>query len=156
MVIVLKAGTSDQEIDDVARQIRAMGYNPHMIRGELRTIIGAVGDDRGKDRLRSLEALDCVESVMPILQPFKLASREVKPFPTIINVNGVAIGGKRLVVMAGPCSVESREQMLLVAERAKAAGASILRGGAYKPRTSPYSFQGLEEEGLKLLAEARK
>src|SRR3990172_4174721 len=124
--------------------------------GELGTIIGEVGDDRGKDRLRSLEALDCVESVMPILQPFKLASREVKPFPTIINVNGVAIGGKRLVVMAGPCSVESRERMLLVAERAKAAGASILRGGAYKPRTSPYSFQGLEEEGLKLLAEARK
>src|SRR3972149_9443778 len=98
MVIVLKAGTSDREIDDVARQIQAMGYKPHMIRGELRTIIGAVGDDRGKDRLRSLEALDCVESVMPILQPFKLASREVKPFPTVIEGNGVAIGGQQLVV----------------------------------------------------------
>ena len=156
MVIVLKAGTPDREIDEVARQVRAMGYAPHMIRGELRTIIGAVGDDRGKDRLRSLEALECVESVMPILQPFKLASREVKPFPTVVEVNGVAIGGEKIVVMAGPCSVESREQLLAVAEQAKRAGATILRGGAYKPRTSPYSFQGLEEEGLKLLAEARK
>lgn len=156
MIIVLKAGTADAEIENVMQRIQAMGYRPHAIRGELRTVIGAVGDDRGKERLRSLEALDCVETVTPILQPFKLASREVRSDATQIHVAGVTIGGKRLVVMAGPCSVESREQVLEVAAKVKAAGAGVLRGGAFKPRTSPYAFQGLEEEGLKLLAEAKR
>ena len=156
MIIVLRSGSSDAEVDDVCRRIQAMGYRPHTIRGELRTVIGAVGDDRGKDRLRALEALECVETVTPILQPFKLASREVKSETTRIRVDGVTIGGERLVVMAGPCSVESREQVLEVAGKVKAAGAAVLRGGAFKPRTSPYAFQGLEEEGLKLLAEAKR
>jgi 3-deoxy-7-phosphoheptulonate synthase len=156
MIIVLKSGSTDREIDDVCHRIRAMGYTPHTIRGELRTVIGAVGDDRGKERLRALESLECVESVTPILQPFKLASREVRPEPTEIRVGDVVIGGRRVVVMAGPCSVESREQVLDVAARVKAAGAAVLRGGAFKPRTSPYSFQGLEEEGLKYLAEAKR
>jgi 3-deoxy-7-phosphoheptulonate synthase len=133
-----------------------MGYRAHTIRGELRTVIGAVGDDRGKERLKSLESLECVETVQPILQPFKLASREVRQEPTIVPVNGLRIGGKAIVVMAGPCSVESREQVLDVAKQVKAGGARILRGGAFKPRTSPYSFQGLEEEGLKYLAEAKR
>jgi len=164
MIIVLKSGATDAEVEDVCRRIRAMGYNPHTIRGELRTVVGAVGDDRGKDRLRSLESLEFVESVTPILQPFKLASREVRSEPTRIRVlpagvpsaAPVEIGGERVVVMAGPCSVESRDQVLEVAVKVKAAGATVLRGGAFKPRTSPYAFQGLEAEGLKYLAEARR
>jgi 3-deoxy-7-phosphoheptulonate synthase len=156
MIIVLKAGSTDAEIDDVCRRIERMGYQPHTIRGELRTVIGAVGDDRGKERLKSLESLEYVETVQPILQPFKLASREVRHEPTVVPVNGVRIGGKAIVVMAGPCSVESREQVLEVARKVKAGGATILRGGAFKPRTSPYAFQGLEEEGLKYLAEAKR
>src|SRR5947209_8633785 len=156
MIIVLKSGASDGEIADVERRITAMGYRPHTIRGQLRTVIGAIGDDRGKERLRSLESLESVESVTPILQPFKLASREVRTANSVVRVGDVAIGGPKVVVMAGPCSVESREQILQVAARVKAAGATVLRGGAFKPRTSPYAFQGLEEGGLKLLAEARR
>jgi 3-deoxy-7-phosphoheptulonate synthase len=156
MIIVLKLGASDGEIEEVARRVRALGYSPHVIRGEVRTVIGAVGDERGKEDLLSLENLECVEAVQRILQPFKLASREVKQEPTVVRVNGVAIGGTKLAVMAGPCSVESREQVFEVAYKVKAAGASILRGGAFKPRTSPYAFQGLEAEGLKLLAEAKR
>ena len=156
MIIVLRAGASEEEVEDVCRRIVAMGYAAHTIRGTLRTVVGAIGDDRGKERLRALESLECVETVQPILQPFKLASREVRAEPTVVPVNGERIGGKAIVVMAGPCSVESRLQLLETAERVKAAGAHILRGGAFKPRTSPYAFQGLEDEGLKLLAEARR
>ncbi len=156
MIVVLKAGTSEEDIEEVARRIRDLGYTPHMIRGALRTVIGAVGDERGKEDLVSLQNLECVEAVQRILQPFKLASREIKPEPTLVRVDGVVIGGPRVVVMAGPCSVESREQVLEVAVRVKAAGASLLRGGAFKPRTSPYAFQGLEETGLEYLAEARR
>jgi 3-deoxy-7-phosphoheptulonate synthase len=156
MIIVLKSGTSEDDVNAVCHRIEAMGYRAHTIRGELRTVIGAIGDDRVKERLRALESLECVEVVTPILQPFKLASREVKREPTIVPVPGIAIGGERICVMAGPCSVESREQVLDVAMRVKAAGATVLRGGAFKPRTSPYAFQGLEEEGLKYLAEAKR
>jgi 3-deoxy-7-phosphoheptulonate synthase len=156
MIIVLRSGSTDTEVEEVCQRIVAMGYKPHTIRGEVRTVIGAVGDDRGKERLRALESLECVESVTPILQPFKLASREVRRADTTVQVGPVAIGGRRLAVMAGPCSVESRAQVLEVAAKVKAAGANVLRGGAFKPRTSPYSFQGLEEEGLKLLDEARR
>ncbi len=157
MIIVLKLHTPAEDITDVERRIIAMGYRPHTIRGELRTVIGAVGDDRGKERLRALESLECVESVTPILQPFKLASREVRAGNSTVRVGAdVVVGGDRIVVMAGPCSVESREQVLEVATKVKAAGATVLRGGAFKPRTSPYAFQGLEEEGLKLLDEARR
>ena len=156
MIIVLKSGASEADIEEVARRIRVLGYTPHMIRGELRTVIGAVGDERGKEDLVSLQNLECVEAVQRIVQPFKLASREIRAEPSIVRVDGVAIGGQRVVVMAGPCSVESRDQVLEVATKVKAAGATILRGGAFKPRTSPYAFQGLEEEGLKLLAEAKR
>jgi len=156
MIIVLKSAVSDEQVTDVERRIVAMGYRPHTIRGQLRTVIGAIGDDRGKERLRALESLEVVESVTPILQPFKLASREVHQANSVVRVGDAAIGGTKIVVMAGPCSVESREQVLEVAARVKAAGAAVLRGGAFKPRTSPYAFQGLEEEGLKLLAEARR
>jgi 3-deoxy-7-phosphoheptulonate synthase len=156
MIIVLKSGASEADVADVERRIRAMGYTPHTIHGELRNVIGAIGDDRGKERLRALESLESVESVTPILQPFKLASREVKHGNTQVRVGNAVVGGREIVVMAGPCSVESRFQVLDVAQRVKAAGARVLRGGAFKPRTSPYAFQGLEEEGLKLLAEARR
>jgi len=156
MIIVLKSGTTGAEVEDVCRRITAMGYSPHTIRGTLRTVIGAVGDDRGKDALRSLESLECVESVTPILKPYKLASREIREESTQVRVGDVTIGGRSIVVMAGPCSVESRLQLLEAAEHVKAAGAQILRGGAFKPRTSPYAFQGLEDEGLKLLDEAKR
>ncbi len=156
MIIVLKSGVGDAEIDDICRRVSEMGYAPHVIRGEFKTIVAAVGEERGRPDLRLLEAVETVESVMPVQQPFKLASREVRDEPSEVLVNGVAIGGKAVVVMAGPCSVESESQVLEVADAVKAAGARILRGGAYKPRTSPYAFQGLKEQGLKYLAEARK
>jgi 3-deoxy-7-phosphoheptulonate synthase len=156
MIIVLRPGTGETDIEDVCRRIESLGLRAHVSRGEQRTIIGAIGDDRFKTRVQALEALECVESLVPILQPFKLASREVRPTETVVRVDGVEIGGPRLAVMAGPCSVESREQLRTVADSVKMAGAHILRGGAFKPRSSPYAFQGLEEEGLQLLAEVRK
>src|SRR5256886_3098431 len=156
MIIVLKAGSSDAEVEDVCRRIERMGYRAHTIRGEAQTVIGALGGGRGKARPKSLESIEWVEAVQPILQPCKRASREVRREATVISVDGVGIGGTEIVVMAGPCSVESREQVFEVAAKVKAAGARILRGGAFKPRTSPYSFQGLEEEGLKYLAEAKR
>ncbi|MBI3626116.1 MAG: 3-deoxy-7-phosphoheptulonate synthase [Candidatus Rokubacteria bacterium] len=156
MIIVLKSGVTDAEVDAVCRRVAELGYQPHTIRGEFKTVIGAVGEERGKADLRILEAMEVVERVVPIQQPFKLASKEIKPELSEVRVHGVPIGGPRVVVMAGPCSVESASQVLEVAEAVKAAGASILRGGAYKPRTSPYAFQGLKEQGLKYLAEARK
>ena len=156
MIIVMKPGSADADIEEVSRRVRDLGFKTHLSRGEVRTIVGVVGDDRGKEQLLALQSLECVESVVRILQPFKLASREAHAGDTQFPVHGVPVGGKQIVVIAGPCSVESREQLMEVATKAKAAGATFLRGGAFKPRTSPYAFQGLEEEGLKLLAEARK
>src|SRR2546428_9671216 len=145
MIIVLKSGASDAEVEDVCHRITAMGYSPHTIRGALRTVIGAVGDDRGKDALRSLESLECVESVTPILKPYKLASREIREESTQVRVGDVTIGGRSIVVMAGPGSVESRLPLLQAAEHVKAAGAQILRGGAVQPRPSPHAFHGLQD-----------
>ncbi len=156
MIIVMKRGATEDEIQGTVARINELGYKEHLIRGVERTVIGAVGDERGKYMLESLVTLAGVESVTPILKPYKLASRESRPEPTTINVDGVVFGGERLVVIGGPCSVESREQIIDSAMAVKAAGGHILRGGAYKPRTSPYSFQGMAEEGLKLLAEARE
>jgi 3-deoxy-7-phosphoheptulonate synthase len=156
MIIILKSGIGDAAIDDVCRRVTEMGYAPHIIRGEFKTIVAAVGEERGRPDLRLLEAVETVESVMPVQQPFKLASREVRPEPSEVRVNGISIGGKAIVVMAGPCSVESEAQVQEVADAVKAGGAKILRGGAFKPRTSPYAFQGLKEQGLKYLADARK
>ena len=156
MIIVMKRGATEDEIQGAVARINELGYKEHLIRGVERTVIGAVGDERGKYMLESLVTLAGVESVTPILKPYKLASRESRPEPTTISVDGVVFGGERLVVIGGPCSVESREQIIGSAMAVKAAGGHILRGGAYKPRTSPYSFQGMAEEGLKLLAEARE
>jgi len=154
MIIVMRQGAQKKELNEVLKRIRKLGYKTHIIHGVERDVIGAVGDERGKARLQSLESLPGVEKVVPILKPYKLASREIHPEPTVVTAEGVQIGGTAFAVIAGPCSVESREQIFATAEAVKAAGASILRGGAFKPRTSPYSFQGLEEEGLKILAEA--
>ncbi len=156
MIIVMQAGAPEEQLQDVLRRVEELGYRPHLIRGTNRNVVGAVGDERGKGKLQSLEALPGVESVVPILQPFKLASREFRPQKTIIKVGDIEIGAERLAIMAGPCAVESEAQILETAQSVKAAGATVLRGGAFKPRTSPYSFQGLGEEGLKLLARARE
>ena len=156
MIIVMKAGAVKKDKDEVLKRIRELGYKPHVIHGSTRDVIGAVGDERGKAVLQSLESLHGVENVVPILQPYKLASKEVKKESSLVRISAdVAIGGKRVIMMAGPCSVENERQIIESAEAVKKAGAHILRGGAFKPRTSPYSFQGLEEEGLKLLAKAR-
>ena len=152
----MKSGAAEKDLDHVIEVIEELGYKAHLIRGVERTVIGAVGDERGKARLESLRTLAGVDNVVPILKPFKLVSRELKQDDTEIDVGGVVLGGREIQIMAGPCSVESREQILEIADVVKEGGAKILRGGAYKPRTSPYSFQGLEEEGLKLLAEARE
>jgi 3-deoxy-7-phosphoheptulonate synthase len=156
MIIVLESGATDGHIAAVVARVKASGLNTHISVGVARTVIGVVGDDRTKEMLReSLEGMPGVERVVAILQPFKLVSREFQPEDTVVRVRGEAIGSTKVAVIAGPCSVESRDQILATAAAVKAAGAGFLRGGAFKPRTSPYSFQGLEEEGLQLLAEAR-
>jgi len=153
MIIVMKTDSNLKETGNVLKKIELLGFKPHLSTGARKTIIGVVGNGKKIDPEVFL-VLPGVESVVPILHPFKLASREFKSESSVIHVNGVSIGGNEVVVMAGPCSVENRAQMLLSAEMVAKAGAKILRGGAYKPRTSPYSFQGLGEEGLKLLKEA--
>jgi len=153
MIIVMKTDSNLKDTGNVLKKIELLGFKPHLSTGARKTIIGVVGNGKKIDPEVFL-VLPGVESVVPILHPFKLASREFKNESSVIHVNGVSIGGKEVVVMAGPCSVENRAQMLLSAETVAKAGAKILRGGAYKPRTSPYSFQGLGEEGLKLLKEA--
>ena len=157
MIIVMKAGAAKKDRDEVLKRIKALGYRPHVIHGSTRDVIGAIGDERGKEVLQKVESMHGVENVVPILEPYKLASKEVKKEVSVVPINeNLAIGGDRLIVMAGPCSVESEQQIIESAEAVKKAGAQMLRGGAYKPRTSPYSFQGMEEEGLKLLAKARE
>jgi len=155
MIVVMKAGATEQEISAVIDRIEELGFKPHISQGVERCVIGCIGDERGKPRLQSLEAMAGVENVVPILKPYKLSSRQVKATPTVVNIDGVQVGTGRVVVAAGPCSVESREQLLESARAVKAGGARLMRGGAFKPRTSPYSFQGLGKEGLELLAEAK-
>lgn len=158
MIIVMKPEASDQEVEAVENKIRHEGYAPHEIVGVERKVIGAVGPEgSNKEHLMEvLAAMPGVENVIPILKPYKLAGREIKQTNSVFTVDGVSIGGETIALMAGPCSVESREQLTVTARAVKEAGANFLRGGAFKPRTSPYSFQGLEEEGLKLLKEAKE
>ncbi|MDR3564583.1 MAG: 3-deoxy-7-phosphoheptulonate synthase [Negativicutes bacterium] len=155
MVIVMKAGASDEEVRRVADRIEAAGLKTSIVPGQPRPLIGVIGDKRMIATL-PVEVLEGVEKVLPVTDSYKLASRQFRPAPTVIDVGGVKIGGGELVVMAGPCAVESREQLLEAATIARDGGAQFLRGGAYKPRTSPYSFQGLEQQGLEFLAEARE
>jgi 3-deoxy-7-phosphoheptulonate synthase len=153
MIVNMSDGATEQEIEHVIERIREAGYQPHVTRGTQRTIVAAVGSGR-RHEIEALAVAPGVDTVVPIAQPFKLVSKQVKPHRTIVNVGGVEIGGDKVVVIAGPCSVESREQLMSTAHAVKKAGASLLRGGAYKPRTSPYDFQGLGEEALKILREA--
>jgi 3-deoxy-7-phosphoheptulonate synthase len=156
MIVVMEQRATREQINEIVRKIQEAGLSSHISAGVERTIIGVVGDSHTKELLRqSLEASAGVERVVLILQPFKLVGREFRPHDTIVDVGGVRIGDGSVAVMAGPCSVESRDQIMQTARAVKAAGAVMLRGGAFKPRTSPYSFQGLEEEGLRYLAEAR-
>ena len=154
MIVIMKPGASRGDVDGVAARIQQLGCTTHISEGQERTIIGIIGNGRPLDR-EQIERMSGVERTVPILRPFKLASRDFHPDNTGFRINGVAIGGHQVIVMAGPCAVESRDQVLETAHAVKAAGAHILRGGAFKPRTSPYSFQGLGEEGLRLLAAAR-
>lgn len=155
MIIVIRPHTPAEQVEEVIREITQLGYTPHPIRGEYQTVVAAIGDETTHASLESLNSLPQVERVLPVQKRYKLASRASRPGPSVVNVDGVKIGGDHFVLMAGPCSVESRGQLLSTARAVKNAGATILRGGAFKPRTSPYEFQGLGQEGLELLAEAR-
>ncbi|MFQ5542968.1 MAG: 3-deoxy-7-phosphoheptulonate synthase [Nitrospiria bacterium] len=155
MIIVLKPGATEKQRDDVVEKIKEAGLSTHVLIGEERTVIAVIGDERALQK-QPLTALPGVEKALPILSPYKLVSREYKKENTIIDVDGVKIGGERIVMMAGPCSVEKNDLLSSIAGEIKEGGATILRGGAFKPRTSPYSFQGLGEEGLEYLSEAKQ
>jgi len=154
MIVVMKQSATRAQIVNVTARIEQLGCQVQISEGEERTIIGVIGNGRPLDR-EQIERMDGVERTVPILRPFKLASRDFHPQDTLVPVNRVTIGGRQLIVMAGPCAVESHDQLLEAAWAVKEAGAHVLRGGVFKPRTSPYSFQGLGEEGLRLLAKAR-
>jgi 3-deoxy-7-phosphoheptulonate synthase len=155
MIIVLKPGWTDRDIALVEEKIQSYGLTAHVSRGVERTIIGAIGDERNISA-DVFEGMACVEKVVRILKPYKLVSRDFRKDDTVITVNGRKIGGGTVALIAGPCAVEGREMMVGIGEEVAGAGATFLRGGAFKPRTSPYAFQGLGEEGLRLLAEARE
>ncbi len=155
MIIVLKPEATEGQVDHLLERLRELGFKTHLSKGQERTIVGIIGDDRLLQN-QPLTAFPGVESATPILAPWKLVSREFQRDNTVIHVNGVKIGGNKVTIMAGPCAVEKLELTVGIAHEVKAAGGSILRGGAYKPRTSPYSFQGVGREGLDYLLEAKK
>jgi 3-deoxy-7-phosphoheptulonate synthase len=156
MIVNMSDNATEQQIEHIIQRIREAGFQPHVTRGTERTIVAAVGSGGRRHEIEALSVAPGVDNVVAIAQPFKLVSRQTRPDPSVVEVAGVKIGGPHVVVIAGPCSVESREQLLETAEGVKSAGATMLRGGAYKPRTSPYEFQGLGLEALKILAEARE
>jgi len=155
MIIVMRRDAKEQDIETMIEQVQTLGLKPHVLRGTERTVIAAIGDERDAAGIGSLESGPGVDEVLPVLAPYKLASLETKSEPTVVRAGSLTIGGGHLGIIAGPCSVESEEQIVSTARAIKAAGATALRGGAFKPRTSPYSFQGLKEVGLKMLAAAR-
>jgi 3-deoxy-7-phosphoheptulonate synthase len=155
MIIVLRAAATEADVRQIEDSLRSRGLSAHISRGVERTIIGAIGDERKLDP-EIFEGLPAVEKVLRILSPFKLVSREFQKEDTVIDVNGKTVGGKAIALFAGPCSVEGRAMMIEIGGSVAGSGATFLRGGAFKPRTSPYAFQGLGEEGLKHLAEARE
>jgi len=156
MIVNMSDNATEQQIEHIIQRIREAGFNPHVTRGTERTIVAAVGSAGRRHEIEALSVAPGVDNVVAIAQPFKLVSRQTRPEASIVDVGGVKIGGPEVVVIAGPCSVESREQLLETAHGVKQAGATMLRGGAYKPRTSPYEFQGLGIEALKILREARE
>jgi len=156
MIIVLKKDATREQVEHIMEKVESLGLKPWLSEGVERSIIGVIGEE---DMLRALplEGFPGIEKVMPILKPYKLASKDFKPDPSEIDIGGgIKVGGNRIIVMAGPCSVEDEESLIDIAKKVKASGASVLRGGAFKPRTSPYSFQGLGEEGLRYMAEAKE
>ncbi len=155
MIVILKPHPSDDEVRYIEERVRELGYEPHTIRGEVRTVVAAVGDETTHQSLEALLSIQVVERVMPVQQKYKLISRETHPDDFVVNVGGVPVGGEVFQVIAGPCAVESQEQVMAVAESVKGQGACLMRGGAFKPRTSPYDFQGLGEPALKMMARAR-
>ena len=157
-IIVIRPDSSEEDIRHILKKLESKGLKAHVSRGTERTIVGVIGDTSKvtEDEENAIRAMAGVENVLRIVKPYKLASRDFRKEPTEIDISGVVIGGNKIQVMAGPCSVENRSGLMAVAEKVKEAGASFLRGGAFKPRTSPYSFQGLGEEGLEYLAEAKK
>ena len=155
MILVMKPNAPQADVDHMVEKVESLGLKAHVLIGTERTVIAAIGDKRD-DMIKSLESGPSVSKVMPILAPYKVASLEVKPEPSVITTGSLVVGGDRVGVIAGPCSVESEEQLISTAHAVKKAGATALRGGAFKPRTSPYSFQGMKEEGLKILAAARE
>ena len=152
MIIILKDSVTQEQIDHVIERVEALGLRAHVSRGTFRTVIGVIGDE-SKLQEAPLTAIPGVAQVVPVLPPYKLASREAHPQPTVVDVGGVKIGGGQLAMIAGPCAIESAERLDAIAEAVRSAGANILRGGAFKPRTSPYSYQGMGEEGLRILRE---
>ena len=152
MIIILKSHATEEQINHVVERVESLGLKAHLSRGQYRTIVGVIGDE-AKLHASPLMAIPGVAEVIPVLPPYKLASVEAQREPTVVNVAGVKIGGGFLAMIAGPCAVESRERMDAIAKSVKASGANILRGGAYKPRTSPYAYQGAGEDGLKILRE---
>ena len=156
MIVVIKPNTPRHLIDEVMAEVQKLGYDPRPIFGTEQTVVAAIGDERTHHTLESLTALPQVQEVMRVQKRYKMVSRESHPANSVIDVDGVPVGGDRFTMMAGPCSVESEEQLISTARAVKAAGATILRGGAFKPRTSPYEFQGLGKEGLRLLSQAKR
>ncbi|MGM0653240.1 MAG: 3-deoxy-7-phosphoheptulonate synthase [Bacillota bacterium] len=154
MIVVMNPGVKEEEVKKITNKLEQMGYGVHLSTGENRTVIGVIGQRR-EEAAQAMEAMPEVERVVFITRPFKLAGREFHPDDTIINIEGVSIGGANVIIMAGPCAIENKDQLMQAAEGIKAGGASILRAGAFKPRTSPYSFQGLEQEGLGFLKEVK-
>ncbi len=154
MIVVMKKGATDEEVQHIVERVESLGLKSHVIQGTERTVVAAIGEKREQTK-ESLLSVSGVADVVPILAPYKVASREVKPEPTCVQAGSLIVGAGTVGVIAGPCSVESEEQILSTAEAVKKAGAKAMRGGAYKPRTSPYSFQGLKEKGLQFLANAR-
>jgi 3-deoxy-7-phosphoheptulonate synthase len=155
MIIVMKKGVTATQIATVVHEVESLGYRAHLSQGEERTIIGVIGNDRPLAD-HPLAMLEGVETVVPILHPFKLSSRDFHPDDSLVPIDGVTVGGQRVIVMAGPCAIESREQLWETAVAVKVCGAAMLRAGAFKPRSSPYSFQGLGREGLEMLSEVRR
>lgn len=153
MIIIMRNNATKTEIEAIEKRLADFGFKTHPIYGEMKTVIGAIGDKR-RLSMNQLLMMSGVENIVPIMRPYKLAGRELQKESSVISVGNTAIGAKKLAIFAGPCAIESEEQFLLIAESAKASGATILRGGAFKPRSSPYSFAGLEEEGLKIMRTA--
>ncbi|KNY25227.1 3-deoxy-7-phosphoheptulonate synthase [Pseudobacteroides cellulosolvens] len=154
MIIIMNSNATRDQIDEVEKRLIDLGFQTHPIFGEIKTVIGAIGDKRLLNT-QDISNMPGVESLVPIMKPYKLAGKELKKEPTVVKVGDVEIGGKEVVIMAGPCAIENEETYIGTAIKVKESGAKILRGGAFKPRTSPYAFQGLEEDGLKIMAKAR-